>query len=686
MDRFNELYLRFKPEITLAAVVLVFSTLLSLSFHMGTDVAALETGMVAHAPPEIQEQPPAAPAPVVQTPTDPVIIEPAPPTEQPVEELTEPVEDAVPVDEVAAATPAPDIDTDAEDADVLVTEVVYGTIDGDSITVDRSDGKVRIRNDGTRDRIWDINLYIEDQDKTSFEVDVMHVPELKPGAQEELPYDVTLDKSPILVTETYDADADMKGTQAYMVYGDDTTFELTITLTNPQEFSLEVDLTKPAPEGMTSVRLDASSGEAQYDEETHLFTWKGSLEPAETVELILAGKVSVDNEEVFTMEPGTLSVTADDLFSHMKLVRSEGMSSNRFAIDKRQDAKNSDKWYVTVFLKNLSEFDCRVNQVDIHENGMEAGLLERFMPDELLEPGATWEADFVVQSADVPALGHRTSITMLPGIVTRQKGEFKFGGLEVDVARAAISKEIDRAVLKLGEKEKVGVVIFVESLGPAPIHSITVEDEVPAGFDIRDIKVEFEDHTIRKDITSDTTRKKGDGTITFIVDDIADAFGKDMERGDFFEITYELVSTEAIEGTYETDVWGHANTDPAGTPIPLEAVEDVPLMKVTKGLQGIFMSKDLVSTLRDDEIKFVIYMKNKGHVPMEDLVVRDLFPDGFDLVSSSEEYEIVHTTEKGVVAQWTVDRLEVDAEHELTYVLRGSGDYSISDAVVMIGG
>ena len=679
MERFNELYLRFKPEITLAAIVLVFSTLLSLSFHMGTDVAALETGIVAHAPPTVPEPPPATPASVVQQPTEPVIIEPVLPTEQPAEE-------DVPVEEAPAPTPAPDIDTDAEDADVLVTEEVYGTIDGDTFTIDRSAGKVRVRNDGTRDRIWDINLYLEDQEKTSFEVDVVHVSELKPGAQEELSYEVTFETSPIIVEESYDADADMKGIQAYMVYGDDTTFELTITLTNPQEFPLEVDLTKPAPEGMTSVRLDASSGEAYYDEEKRLFTWKGSMEPGETVELTLAGKVSVDTEEVFTMEPGTLSVTAEDLFSHMKLVRSEGMSSNRFAIDKRQDAKNPDKWYVTVFLKNLSEFNCRVNQVDIHENGMEAGLLERFMPDELLEPGATWEADFTVQSEDVPALGHRTSITMLPGIVTRQKGEFKFGGLDVDVARATISKELDHVVLTLGEKEKVGVSIFVESLGPAPIHSMTVEDEVPAGFDIRDIKVEFEDHTIRKDITSDTTRKKGDGTITFIVDDIADAFGKDMERGDFFEITYELISTEAIEGTYETDVWGHANTDPAGTPIPLEVVEEVPLMKVTKGLQGIFMSKDLVSTLRDDEIKFVIYMKNKGHVPMEGLVVRDLFPDGFDLVSSSEEYEIVHTTEKGVVAQWTVDRLEVDAEHELTYVLRGSGDYSISDAVVMIGG
>ena len=683
MERFNELYLRFKPEITLATIVLVFSTLLSLTFHMGADVAALETGIVAHAPPAVPEPPPATPAPVVQQPAEPVIIEPALPAEQPAEELAE---EDVPVEEAPAATPAPDFDTDAEDADVLVTEDVYGTIDGDTFTIDRSSGKVRIRNEGTRDRIWDINLHIEDQEKTSFEVDVVHVSELKPGAQEELSYEVTLEKSPIIVEESYDADADMKGTQAYMVYGDDTTFELTITLTNPQEFPLEVDLTKPAPEGMTSVRLDASSGEAQYDEETRFFAWKGSIEPNETVELTLAGKISVDMEEVFTMEPGTLSVTAEGLFSHMKVVRSEGMSSNRFAIDKRQDAKNPEKWYVTVFLKNLSEFNCRVNQVDIHENGMEAGLLERFMPEELLEPGATWEADFTVQSEDVPALGHRTSITMLPGIVTRQKGEFRFGGLEVDVARAAISKELDRAVLKLGEKEQVGVVIFVESLGPAPIHSITVEDEVPTGFDIRDIKVAFEDHNIRKDITADTTRKEGDGTITFIVDDIADAFGNDMERGDFFEITYDLISTEAIEGTYETDVWGHANTDPTGTPISLEAVEEVPLMKVTKGLQGIFMSKDLVSTQRDDEIKFVIYMKNKGHVPMEGLVVRDLFPDGFDLVSSSEEYEIVHTTEKGVVAQWTVDRLEVEAEHELTYVLRGSGDYSISDAVVMIGG
>lgn len=532
MERFNELYLRFKPEITLAAIVLVFSTLLSLTFHIGTDVAALETGIVAHAPPAAPEPPPVTNAPVVQPPTESVIIDPTLSTEQPIEE---PVEEDVPVEEAPAPTPAPDIDTDAEDADVLVTEEVYGTIDGDTFTIDRSDGRVRIRNEGTRDRIWDINLYIEDQENTSFEVDVVHVPELKPGAQEELSYEVTLDESPIIVEESYDADADMKGTQAYMVYGDETTFELTITLTNPQEFPLEVDLTKPAPEGMASVRLDASSGEAYYDEEKRLFTWKGSMEPNETVDLTLAGKISVDNEEVFTMEPGTLSVTAEGLFSHMKLVRSEGMSSNRFAIDKRQDAKNPDKWYVTVFLKNLSEFDCRVNQVDIHENGMEAGLLERFMPDELLEPGATWEADFVVRSEDVPALGHRTSITMLPGIVTRQKGEFKFGGLEVDVARATISKELDRAVLKLGEKEKVGVVIFVESLGPATIHSITVEDEVPAGFDIRDIKVEFEDHTIRKDITSDTTRKKGDGKITFIVDDIEEAFGKDMERGSRFK-------------------------------------------------------------------------------------------------------------------------------------------------------
>ena len=249
MERFNELYLRFKPEITLAAIVLVFSTLLSLTFHIGTDVAALETGIVAHAPPAAPEPPPVTNAPVVQPPTESVIIDPTLSTEQPIEE---PVEEDVPVEEAPAPTPAPDIDTDAEDADVLVTEEVYGTIDGDTFTIDRSDGRVRIRNEGTRDRIWDINLYIEDQENTSFEVDVVHVPELKPGAQEELSYEVTLDESPIIVEESYDADADMKGTQAYMVYGDETTFELTITLTNPQEFPLEVDLTKPAPEGMAS--------------------------------------------------------------------------------------------------------------------------------------------------------------------------------------------------------------------------------------------------------------------------------------------------------------------------------------------------------------------------------------------------------------------------------------------------
>jgi uncharacterized repeat protein (TIGR01451 family) len=254
------------------------------------------------------------------------------------------------------------------------------------------------------------------------------------------------------------------------------------------------------------------------------------------------------------------------------------------------------------------------------------------------------------------------------------------------VGRASISKSFDRSTIKLGEREVVAVSIFVQSTGTAPINSATVEDEVPEGFEVRAVKVELDDSNVRKDVTASARVSVDEGVATFTLKDIRSAFGKPMEKGDYFEVSYELVSNGAIEGTYETDVRGWANTDPAGSRITLERTEEAPLMKVTKSLQGIFVSKDLVSTQNDDEIKFVIYVKNKGHVPMTDVVLRDLFPKGFDLVRSSDEFKVVQATDKGSVVEWTIARLDVNEEHRVTYVLKGAGEYSISEAVVMIGG
>ena len=270
----------------------------------------------------------------------------------------------------------------------------------------------------------------------------------------------------------------------------------------------------------------------------------------------------------------------------------------------------------------------------------------------------------------------------------RDRARIRVIGGEIGVARLSMEKYYDKTRLRIGQKEEIKATVDIENTGSAPINSLNIEDELPAGFKINKITVTFQSSDKDFDLIKQGAQvRERDRHIYLKISNLTEMVGRDMMPGDRIRVSYVMVSDKTQPGIYQPRIRGTANTDPRGEDIEIEITGDMPILRASKGVVNVFVSKDILSTEREDELKIQLYVRNSGKETLRNIILQDIVPTGFTIISDQRNFTVGEEKADGSsVVEWQITALSPGQEMEITYSLIGSGEYNARDVVAMVRG
>jgi hypothetical protein len=134
------------------------------------------------------------------------------------------------------------------------------------------------------------------------------------------------------------------------------------------------------------------------------------------------------------------------------------------------------------------------------------------------------------------------------------------------------------------------------------------------------------------------------------------------------------------EAEFETDVVYNANTYPIGQELEyLPRPEEIPRLVVVHIRRKYRLVKEIVPIGELGNYQIILRYENLGDEPLKDFVLIDKVPDNFEYSDFSIEPEI--TDEVGTdTLKWNIELLEESEKLEISYNIKGSGEYHPSDA------
>ena len=98
-----------------------------------------------------------------------------------------------------------------------------------------------------------------------------------------------------------------------------------------------------------------------------------------------------------------------------------------------------------------------------------------------------------------------------------------------------------------------------------------------------------------------------------------------------------------------------------------------------KNIEKFCLGKEILPIGGLGEYQIILSVENIGNSPVQNLVLFNKVPDNFEYTECSMEPEI--TDEIGFNAlKWTLESLEAAEKLEISYNIKGSGEYSPSDS------
>ena len=353
-------------------------------------------------------------------------------------------------------------------------------------------GKLSVMNNGSKNRIWDIDVELENIDKTSLKSVVHHIPELAPKQEWSEEYDIKIsakEEPPVKIMEFIDAfPATEEESHTFILdkdsKGNVTNFKITLENTSDSTVS-DIILTKEISDDFRDVKISSEGkGRARYDDDK--ITWIiNEIEPNETTELSF--NVKVYPTEIKTYSSGEMNikyVLESGTYSGLKTRNIDGLSEDIYYLERDERDQEPDVWDCRFSFKNRSEFPMRLLKfifVFGDENTEFETVLED--PDVVVNAKQEWTSDlWDITSEDEPTCSEYILYTVEPKIEEILSMSSTIQPIDLKVLALEGTKEFSLNELKSYRKTTLDVSIDVVTRGKAPIDIIHMEDTIPTDF------------------------------------------------------------------------------------------------------------------------------------------------------------------------------------------------------------
>ena len=670
------------------------------------------------APPEMPPMPPMPEAPTADPLMDPLAAPPAPPEMPPMPPAADPLMDplaAPPSQDILEQPPLPDLapaDLTGEQAGATIrSRAEVETVPGDKLegtlheietTTLNSDGQIikqsvkgtlTVNNPSSEDRIYDIDVMLDNIDATDIGGEHVSVDELEPSKNHKMSYKVN-GKQMMTLRERLDTNPSRSQERSLSVAMNEDPGEISLELEVENMSGVElhdVVVTRPIPEAMHF----AMTGGAEFDDGT--ITWNvGRLNAGEKQVISMEGTISVTSTKSIKAGQASATYRADSTLSNM-MFRELDAFCRGFTYMRVREDERPDNWKCQAIFENRSSFAVDLVKLQVRMKGSEELLFDIHDVDEDVHPYGKWESEErVVMAQSEPDFTYELSYSVLPRAIQSTEGSMKLEEKKLQVLEADISKSYSTSGLRSYRAQKIQSVMTLENKGSSVINLMRITDDIPGLFDApsqEQLTIKLDGKTIDDDqfkvemaegVTIEKEHKSPDGIGHTMTLTVGTRGPLGLKPGKKIEISYPLNAPDPTPNNTRVD--GPARVEFSSErfgPICTREPSETPTIKVIHNRRNFSAGKQAIPLGGKGRYEVLILFENNGDTALSDLYINDVLPAQFEIKdwsmkgANGKREDVKMTSEEGeggLHIVWHVPKVEKGERLEVSFDIKGTGE------------
>ena len=555
-------------------------------------------------------------------------------------------------------------------------------------------GVLKVKNPSESDRIYDIDVMLNNTINTDLAGDHVQVDELESRKEFSTKYSVKNSRM-LILRERLDTNPDRDQERSLSVAkgGEGGPLMLEMEVENVSGVSLfDVSVSRDIPKELDMIATGGSSienGELTWD--------VGHLSVGEVKTLNLSGKIHV--EGIKPVNAGTAKVTykADATLSTLEFRELDAFCRG-FAYINSVESERPDNWECKTIFENRSSFTVDLVKLQVRMKGSEDLLFNITDVSEDVLPEGRWESDTVtVESTGKPDFTWDLGYTVLPRANHSTSGTIELEPSRFEVLDASVAKEYSKTVLPSYRRHELNAKISIKNDGSSPINLIRLTDDIPGLFDapsIEDISVKIGKTDVSIDqfkgelaeglaIEKELKSPDGPGHTLSMTIGTKEPIG--LAPGKTLVISYPLVAPDPSPGNEA--VAGPARCEFSAErfgPICTRDVDEAPIVKVKHNRRNFSAGKSVMPMGGKGRYEVLIIFENNGDTALRDVSINDILPSNFDLKDWTVRGEgrkvrddvtlDTNETDSGNSNTWSIPIVEKGERLEVSFEIKGEGE------------
>ena len=658
------------------------------------ETSAADLLLAPPAPPSMppMDAPPAPPA------ADALLSPPLPPAT--VEGDSEETEDMTPdeqIGEQAGATIRSRAEVDEVPGDKLegtLHEVEKATLNSDGEIIKQTvKGTLTINNPSSDDRIYDIDVILDNADSTDIGGDHVSVDELEAGKKYSMKYKVDGMRM-LVLREHLDTNPARSQERSLSVANgpDGGPLALEIEVENVSNVTIDnVEVTRHIPSEMSF----ENSGDAVIEDGN--MTWSvGSLSAGEKKSLSIEGKITVTGTKTINAGSASATYTANSTLSSLNFRELDAFCRGFTYMRVREDER-PDNWLCKTIFENRSSFAVDLVKLQVTMKGSNELLFDISDVDDDVLPNGKWESDErTVEATSEPDFTYDLSYTILPRAVRSTEGSISLEESSFDILEADVEKKYSTTGLRSYRSQKVGASLKLTNSGSSTINLMRITDDVPGLFDAPDLESmrisiggkELEPEQYKAEVSSGITLEKehrspdGDGHTLTLTIGTRGPLG--LTPGDDISIEYDLIAPDPspenkivvapLRTEFSAERFG---------PVCSRDCSNPPSLKVIHHRRDFSAGKQAIPLGGKGRYEVLILFENNGDTALQDVYINDVIPSNFEIKdwhikgTGGKRDDCEMTSEDGddgAHVSWMIPIVGKNERLEVSFEIKGSGE------------
>ena len=637
-------------------------------------------------------------APVENAPSADPLLAPLPAVEPAIDPLMGADENAVQVGEIAGATIRSSVEVDEVPGDKLegtLHEVETATLASDGTVIKQKiQGTLTVNNPSAEDRIYDIDVLLDNADSTDIGGDQISVDELEAGKNYVKEYSVS-DAQMLVLRESLDTNParDNERSLSIALSEEAGIVALTIEVENVSGVQLNnVLVTRNIPDCLTFNHSAASTIEAGT------LTWAvGSLNPGEKQTLAIEGEILVTSTS--TIKAGTAEATyeADSTLSNLSF-RDLDAFCRGFTYMRVREDERPDNWICQTIFENRSSFAVDLVKLQVRMKGSDDLLFDVSDVKEDVHPQGKWESEErTVMATAEPDFTYDLSYTVLPRATRKTEGTLKLEENTFTVVDAEISKTYSNDTLRSFRQQRVEANMVIKNTGSATINLMRITDDIPGLFEAPDMDSmtisvngkELAEDQWKGELSAGITLEKehrspdGDGHTMTLTVGTKGPIG--LKPGKTMEVSYKLNAPDPSPANERVDAPARFqfSSEQFG-PVCVRDAPEAPSVRVSHLRRNFSAGKQAIPMGGKGRYEVLILFENNGDTALQDVFIRDVIPSNFEIKDwhirgaggdkRSDVEMTTNETEDGVEITWKVPVVAKGERLDVSFEIKGEGE------------